>query len=101
MSKFHRFVDFFRTKRCLKRARAINYRDAVHCCRKNSDGIHAASLPHSFKFFYKNVAFFFVVSLELAHQASHRVLATRCESQNNVSDDLGVQQQMSYALAVN
>jgi hypothetical protein len=45
-------------------------RDAVHHHRIHSGGICATCLPHYLSFFYKNVAFFFVGSLELAHQAS-------------------------------
>ena len=65
-------------------------RDDVHCCENHSVGIHAASLPHFSIFIYKNVAFFFGVSLELAHQASH---SCSCIISSIVSDDLGVQQQ--------
>jgi hypothetical protein len=58
----------------------------------NSGGICATSLPHGVKFNYKDVAFFFAVSLELTHQASQSRFGNRMRiTSRTVRGDLGVQ----------
>ena len=59
---------------------------------RNSSGMSATSMPHSFVFFYESVAFFFERVIELAHQAlqsrfGNKSGITSC----GVSDALGVQ----------